>query len=222
MKPRAVVFDAYGTLFDVHSAVLRDGHGITGDLRALSELWRQRQLEYTWLRSLMERYEDFRILTEAALRSAVGQLRLQVSEAQLGDLMRAYLLPSAFSDVKPGLESLKGIPLAILSNGTPEMLESAVRHNALESSFDDISVDRVRTYKPSPRVYALGVETFRLRAAEMLFISSNWWDVAGASSFGYMVCRCNRSKTDFEFLTGATDPTVSRIDRIADFFLKFP
>jgi hypothetical protein len=82
MKPRAVVFDAYGTLFDVHSAVLRDGHGITGDLRALSELWRQRQLEYTWLRSLMERYEDFRILTEAALRSAVGQLRLQASEFQ--------------------------------------------------------------------------------------------------------------------------------------------
>ena len=143
MKPRAVVFDAYGTLFNVHSAVLRDGHSITGDLCALSELWRQRQLEYTWLRSLMERYEDFRILTEAALRSAVGQLRLQASEAQLGDLMRAYLFPSAFSDVKPGLESLKGIPLAILSNGTPEMLESAVRHNALESSFDEIiSVDR--------------------------------------------------------------------------------
>jgi 2-haloacid dehalogenase len=156
MKPRAVVFDAYGTLFDVHSAVLRDGHGITGDLRALSELWRQRQLEYTWLRSLMERYEDFQNVTEAALRSAVGQLRLQASEAQLGDLMRAYLFPSAFSDVKPGLESLKGIPLAILSNGTPAMLESAVRHNALESSFDEIiSVDRVRTYKPSPRVYAL-------------------------------------------------------------------
>ena len=200
MKPRAVVFDAYGTLFDVHSAVLRDGHGITGDLRALSELWRQRQLEYTWLRSLMERYEDFRILTEAALRSAVGLLRLQASEAQLGDLMRAYLFPSALSDVKPGLES-------------------AVRHNALESSFDEIiSVDRVRTYNPSPRVYALGVETFRLRAAEMLFVSSNWWDVAGASSFGYMVCRCNRSKTDIDFLTGGTDPTVSRIDQIADLF----
>jgi len=219
MKPRAVVFDAYGTLFDVHSAVLRDGHGITGDLRALSELWRQRQLEYTWLRSLMERYEDFRILTEAALRSAVGQLRLQASEAQLGDLMRAYLFPSAFSDVKPGLESLKGIPLAILSNGTPEMLESAVRHNALESCFDEIiSVDRVRTYKPSPRVYALGVETFRLRAAEMLFVSSNWWDVAGASSFGYMVCRCNRSNADIDFLTGVPDLTVARIDQIADLF----
>jgi 2-haloacid dehalogenase len=91
MKPRAVVFDAYGTLFDVHSAVLRDGHGITGDLRAFSELWRQRQLEYTWLRSLMERYEDFRSVTEAALRSAVRQVQIQVSEAQLASLMRAYL-----------------------------------------------------------------------------------------------------------------------------------
>jgi 2-haloacid dehalogenase len=91
----------------------------------------------------MERYEDFRSVTEAALRSAVRQIQIQVSEAQLASLMRAYLFPSAFSDVKPGLESLKGIPLAILSNGTPEMLESAVRHNALESSFDEIiSVDR--------------------------------------------------------------------------------
>jgi 2-haloacid dehalogenase len=97
-----------------------------------------------------------------------------VSEAQLGDLMRDYLFPSAFSDVKPGLESLEGIPLAILSNGTPEMLESAVRHNALESSFAEIiSVDNVQIYKPSPRVYAVGVETLRRRAAEMLFVSSN-------------------------------------------------
>jgi 2-haloacid dehalogenase len=219
MKPRAVVFDAYGTLFDVHSVVQRDSQGITGDLHALSELWRQRQLEYTWLRSLMERYEDFRSVTEAALRSAVRQVQIQVSEAQLASLMRAYLFPSAFSDVKPGLESLKGIPLAILSNGTPEMLESAVRHNALESSLAEIiSVDRVRTYKPSPRVYALGVETLRLRPAEMLFVSSNWWDVAGASSFGYMVCRCNRSNADIDFLTGAPDLTVARIDQIADLF----
>jgi 2-haloacid dehalogenase len=133
--------------------------------------------------------------------------------------MQAYLFPSAFSDVKPGLESLKGIPLAILSSGEPEMLESAVRHNALESSFAEIiSVDNVQIYKPSPRVYAVGVETFRLRAAEMLFVSSNWWDVAGASSFGYMVCRCNRSDADIEFLTGAPDLTVARIDQITDLF----
>jgi 2-haloacid dehalogenase len=98
------------------------------------------------------------------------------------------------------------------------MLES-VRHNALESSFDEIiSVDRVRTYKPSPRAYALGAETFRLRAAEMLFVSSNWWDVAGASSFGYMVCRCNRSNAFIDFLTEVSDLTVARVDEIADLF----
>ena len=212
------MFDAYGTLFDVHSVVLRDRHSIAGDLNALSELWRQRQLEYTWLRSLMERYEDFRSVTEAALRSAVRQLQLHVSEAQLASLMRAYLFPSAFADVKPALESWKGVPLAILSNGTPEMLESAVRHNGLESSFAEIiSVDRARTYKPSPRVYALGVEALRLRAAEMLFVSSNWWDVAGASSFGYMVCWCNRSNAEIEFLNGAPDLTVARLDQIASF-----
>jgi 2-haloacid dehalogenase len=99
------------------------------------------------------------------------------------------------------------------------MLESAVRHNALESSFDEIiSVDRVQTYKPSPRVYALGVETFRRRAAEMLFVSSNWWDVVGASSFGYMVCRCNRSNAVIDFLTEAPDLTVAGVDEIADLF----
>jgi 2-haloacid dehalogenase len=203
MKRRAVVFDAYGTLFDV----IPPSCATAAASRAIfapcpncggSGNWNTPGCD----RSVSE-YEDFRILTEAALRSAVGQLRLQASEPQLGDLMRAYLFPSAFLDVKRGLESLKGIPLTILSNGTPEMLKSAVRHNALESSFDEIiSVDSGRTYKPSPRVYALGVETFRLRAAETLFVSSNCWDVAGASSFGYMVCRCNRSNADIDFLTG--------------------
>ena len=99
------------------------------------------------------------------------------------------------------------------------MLESAVRHNALESFFGrDYFRRQVRTYKPSPRVYALGVETFRLRAAEMMFVSSNWWDVAGTSSLGYMVCRCNRPNAYIDFLTGAPDLTVARVDEIADLF----
>ena len=153
MKPRAVVFDAYGTLFDVHSVILRGGNNIAGDLYALSALWRQRQLEYTWLRSLMDRYEDFWSVTQAALRSAVRQLQIQANDAQLDRLMQAYLAPSAFPGVRTALESLNGVPLAILSNGSPMMLESAVRHNGLNSLFTEIiSVDRVRTYKPSPRV----------------------------------------------------------------------
>ena len=155
MKPRAFVFDAYGTLFDVHSVVLRAGNDIPGDLQALSRLWRQKQLEYTWLLSLMERYRDFWDVTEAALHSAARQLDIEASAVQFDGLMKAYLSPSAFPDARVALEALKGVPLAILSNGSPKMLESAVRHNAMESYLAEIiSVDRVKTYKPSPRVYA--------------------------------------------------------------------
>jgi 2-haloacid dehalogenase len=216
MKPLAYVFDAYGTLFDVHSVVLRGGHGITADLQALSTLWRQKQLEYTWLRSLMEHYADFWDVTEAALHAAVRQLRIEATEAQLDRLMQAYLFPSAFGDAKPALEALGGTPLTILSNGSPGMLESAVRHNGLDSYFVEIiSADRVKTYKPSPRVYALGPEILGLPAGDILFVSSNAWDAAGAKSFGYRVCWCNRSGGDWEGLGFAPDMTVLQLDQIA-------
>lgn len=216
-KPRAIVFDAYGTLFDVHSVVLSGAHGIAGDLPALSRLWRQKQLEFTWLRALMERYEDFWRITEIALRSAVRQLSLDVADPQLNNLMQAYLAPSAFADVRSALETLKSIPLAILSNGSPTMLDSAVRNNGLESCFAAvISVDRVKTYKPSPRVYALGPEILRVPAAEILFVSSNSWDAAGAKAFGYQVCWCNRAEEKLDDWGFAPDFMVSRLDRIPD------
>ena len=216
MKPKAFVFDAYGTLFDVHSVVLRDGMNIPGDLQALSAEWRQKQLEYTWLRSLMQRYVDFWDVTEAALRSAVRHLEIEASDVQLDSLMEAYLFPSAFPDVGPTLGALKGRPLAILSNGSPRMLESAVRHNGLESYFAEIiSADRVKTYKPSPQVYALGTEILNLPASDILFISSNSWDAAGAKAFGYKVCWCNRSTTQMEYLGCTPDLTVPRLDHIA-------
>jgi 2-haloacid dehalogenase len=131
MKPRAVVFDAYGTLFDVHSVITHANNNMVGDLRALSTSWRQRQLEYPWLRSLMERYEDFWNITETALRSALRELHIHADEAQLNRLMGAYLFPSAFEDVNPALESLGELPMAILSNGSMNMLESAVDHNEI-------------------------------------------------------------------------------------------
>src|SRR5580693_8143370 len=106
MTPRAFLFDAYGTLFDVHSVVQRAGAGITGDLSALSQLWRRKQLEYTWLRALMERYEDFWRLTEAALRSAIRELSIEATDWQFEHLMRAYLAPAAFADVIPALDAL--------------------------------------------------------------------------------------------------------------------
>jgi 2-haloacid dehalogenase len=165
----------------------------------------------------MERYEDFWDVTEAALRSAVTQLKIEASDAQLDRLLQAYLFPSPFPDVKPALDALKGVPLAILSHGSPRMLESAVRHSGLEHYFAEvISVDRVKTYKPSPRVYALGAEILKLPASEVLFISSNSWDAAGAKAFGYKVCWCNRSQAHMEHLGYWPDVIVLRLDQIAD------
>jgi 2-haloacid dehalogenase len=215
-KPQAVIFDAYGTLFDVHSVVQRERANIAGDRQALSELWRQKQLEYTWLRALMERYEDFWQVTEAALRFAVRRLSLKLTDLQMESLMKAYLVPAAFDDARSALTALKGSPLAILSNGSRAMLDSAVRNNGLESYFAEIiSVDRVKTYKPSPRVYALGPEILNL-SAEILFVSSNLWDAAGAKAFGYPVCCCNRSGAEMEDWGVAPDFTVRRLDRVAE------
>ncbi len=217
MKPKAFVFDAYGTLFDVHSVVVRAGNNIPGDLNALSTLWRQKQLEYTWVRSLMEHYEDFWDVTEAALRSAVTQLKIEASDAQLDSLMQAYLVPSAFPDARPALDALKGAPLAILSNGSPKMLASAVRHNGLGHYFAQIiSVERAKAYKPSPRVYALGAEILQIPASEILFVSSNSWDVVGAKASGYKVCWCNRSQAHMEHLGYWPDMTVLGLDQIVD------
>lgn len=220
MTPKAFIFDAYGTLFDVHSVVQTNSDGITGDLPALSQLWRRKQLEYTWWRALMERYEDFRHVTEAALRSAVRELSMEATDRQLERLMRAYFSPAAFEDVKPALQALNSSPLAILSNGTPAMLDSAVRHNGLESHFAAIiSVDAVNTYKPSPRVYALGPRTLNLPAEEILFVSSNAWDAAGAKAFGYQVSWCNRSGAQpDEDLGFAPDLVVRRLDQLARFY----
>ena len=215
-KPKAFIFDAYGTLFDVHS-VIEAAREITPDPHALSQVWRQKQLEYTWLRSLMSRYEDFWQVTEAALRFAVRQLGIGAGETQLARLMEAYLSLRAFADVKPAFEQLRGFPLAILSNGSPRMLDAAVRSSGLASYFADvISVDVVKTYKPSPSVYALGPKAMGLSAQELLFVSSNAWDVAGAKAYGYRVCWCNRSNAPAEELGLAPNFTVRRLDQISE------
>lgn len=209
LKPQAYIFDAYGTLFDVDSVMRLGDTGIQGDLQVLSQLWRRKQLEYTWQRALMERYEDFYSLTQAALKTALSQLSIQATTGQIQNLMQAYLSLDAFDDVKPALDALKGSPLAILSNGTPAMLDSLVRHNGLQSCFSQvISVDLVRTYKPSPRVYALGTEILKIPAREILFVSSNPWDAAGAKAFGYQVCWCNRSGAGIEDLGFAPDRMI--------------
>jgi 2-haloacid dehalogenase len=216
-KYRAFLFDAYGTLFDVHSVVLRAATGIAGDLDALSQLWRQKQLEFTWLRALMDRYQDFEKITEDALRTALEQLHLAATETEVRKLLDAYLTPAVFPDARAAIDVLRASPLAILSNGTPRMLEAAVRNNGLQSCFSSIiSVDQVKTYKPSRRVYQLGPEALHLPAQEILFVSSNAWDAAGAKAFGYCVCWCNRSGRPMERLGFAPDMVVNSLDELPD------
>lgn len=207
MTIRGYVFDAYGTLFDVHS-IVDAGAAITPEPAALSLLWRQKQLEYTWLRSLMGRYEDFWAITEAALRYAVRRLDLAAGEAQIQALMNAYLRLACFPDVRDALARLAA-PRAILSNGAPKMLEAAVRSSGLAPLLDHvISVDRVRIYKPAAAVYALGPETLGIPADELLFVSSNAWDVAGAKAFGYRVAWCNRLGAPEEVLGLGADYVI--------------
>ena len=199
---------SYGTLLDVHSVVADE---------ALSRLWRQKQLEYTWLRALMERYEDFWDVTEAALRAACAQLKIAASEERIETLMQAYLeLPAAFADARVALERYKGSRMAILSNGSSKMLRASIRHNGLEPYFESISVERVKTYrKPVAeglRAGAGGAE--ETPASDILFVSSNAWDAAGAMAYGYRVCWCSRAGGELGRLGFAADMTVTRLDEM--------
>jgi 2-haloacid dehalogenase len=211
---RGYVFDAYGTLFDVHS-VVEAGREITSDPAALSTTWRQKQLEYTWLRALMGTYADFWVVTEAALRYSIRRLGLAATEAQVRRLMDAYLSLACFPEVQAALGRLAGRPRAVLSNGSPGMLAAAVTASALTALLEHvISVDRVKTYKPSPRVYALGPQILGIAAGELLFVSSNGWDVAGAKSFGYQVAWCNRTGAPEEALGVSPDLVVGSLDKL--------
>ena len=213
-RPRGYVFDAYGTLFDVHS-VVEAGREITADPAALSATWRQKQLEYTWLRALMGRYEDFWAVTESALRYAIRRLGLHASEGQVRRLMDAYLSLACFPEVAAALDRLEGRPRAILSNGAPRMLQAAVTSSGLARALEHVlSVDAVRTYKPSPAVYALAPEAMGVSARELLFVSSNAWDVAGAKAFGFQVAWCNRQGAPEEELGVRADLVVSSLDQL--------
>jgi 2-haloacid dehalogenase len=208
---RGFVFDAYGTLFDVHS-VVEAGRAIAPDPMALSLAWRGKQLEYTWLRGLMGRYEDFWTVTEDALRWAIARLELRVDEAGVRRLMDAYLSLACFPEVPAALAALGGRPRAVLSNGAPKMLAAAVASSGLGAHLEHVlSVDAVKTYKPSPLVYALGPQALGVRASELLFVSSNAWDVAGAKSFGYQVAWCNRTGAPPENLGASADYVISSL-----------
>ena len=212
---RAFVFDAYGTLFDVHSVVTACRE-VTPDPEALSREWRAKQLEYTWLRSLMGHYQDFWQVTEAALRFAVKHLKIAATERQVERLMAAYLNLGAFPEVSATLQQLHPIyPLAILSNGSPHMLQAAVQGTGLGSYIRHvISVDTVQTYKPSPLVYELAPKMLGVGKEAIVFVSTNSFDVIGAKAFGFQVIWCNRANAPLDELSFFPDATVTGLDQI--------
>ena len=215
MKPgvQAVVFDAYGTLFDVHSVIAHCDRKFPGRGAELSKLWRAKQLEYTWLRSLMGQYEDFWRVTESALLFACRSLSLACPPQTRQELLESYLHLEIFPEVKPTLAKLSHYKLGILSNGSPKMLAAAVESAGLEGILADvISVDEVKIYKPSPRAYALVPEHLRVPNSAVGFVSSNFWDVAGARSFGFWTCWVNRGKLPEDELGVRPDATVDNLD----------
>ena len=184
---KAIAFDAYGTLFDVFSVTALGEELFPGKGDALAQLWRLKQLQYSTLRSLMGRHRDFWQLTADGLVYAARSLGLDLTPDKRERLLDAYLTLAAFPDVKPGLQALRdrGLRLAILSNGEPRMLEAAARNADIADLLDAIlSVEEVKIFKPSPRVYQMAPERLQVRPAELGFVSSNAWDVAGAASVG--------------------------------------
>lgn len=192
----ALVFDAYGTLFDVHAVRARCEEFWPGQGAALSQLWRQKQLEYSWQRSLMNRYAPFSVVTREALAYSCETLGLALDDARAQALAAAYLHLEPYPDVPAALAQLRddGRKLAILTNGSPDMIEPLVKNRGLQASFDAVlSLDGLKIFKPAPRVYQLAVDTLRVPAANVGFVSSNCWDALGAKSFGFNVYWINRS-----------------------------
>lgn len=214
----ALVFDAYGTLFDVHSVTRLAESLFPGRGAALSAAWRGKQLEYTWQRTLMGRYEDFSRVTVAALEWSLESLRLEADEAGRRALVDAYRRLDAFPEVRPALAALAARrPLAILSNGHPEMLDAVVDHNGLREHFRGgvLSVHPARAYKPAPAVYRLAEDGLGVPRAMMGFVSSNGWDAAGAKAFGLRAFWVNRAGAPVERLGVRPDEVVADLAGIA-------
>lgn len=212
MTISALAFDAYGTLFDVHSVIRLCEELWPGKGERLSQLWRTKQLEYTWQRTLMGRYEDFGRVTEAGLRYACDALGLSCGEAQRQRLMDEYLRLATFPDVKEALSRLSGLKLAILSNGSPAMLRGVVANAALSSVIPHVlSVDEIRMYKPRPEVYEIAVRRLGVKKEAIGFVSSNCWDACGAKSYGFTTFWINRTGAPVDGLGASPDYVVKSL-----------
>ena len=198
---KAIIFDAYGTLFDVNSAAEKCKDKIGDKWEGFANFWRTTQLEYTWLRSLMNRHKDFWQVTEDSLDKSMKAFNIDYS--MKNELLNLYKVLSPFKEVPETLKTLKekNFKLAILSNGTPSLLNELVRSNDLDDLFDDLfSIEEVGIYKPDSKVYDLPIKKYKIEKNEVAFLSANTWDVSGGGNYGFNSIWVNRNKSIFDNL----------------------
>ena len=217
MKAKAVVFDAYGTLFDVNSAAKRCKDKIGTKWESFANFWRTTQLEYTWLRSLMKRHKNFWDITEDSLDKSMKVFN--INKNMKNELLSLYKILSPYPEVKGVLEDLKkkNFKLAILSNGTLDLLNELVESNKLNNLFDDLfSIEEVKIYKPDPRVYEIPIKKYKIKSDEITFLSANTWDVSGGGNFGYNSIWVNRHNSVFDILDFQPKNEISNLTQLLD------
>jgi 2-haloacid dehalogenase len=214
---KAIVFDAYGTLFDVNSAAEKCKGKIGDKWEGFANFWRTTQLEYTWLRSLMKRHKDFWQITEDSLDKSMKTFKIDAS--MKSELLNLYKVLSPYPEVKEILKKLKEkeYRLAILSNGTPTLLNELVKSNNLENIFDNLfSIEEVGIYKPDSKVYDMPIKKYQIKAEEIAFLSANTWDVSGGGNYGYNAIWVNRNKNIFDNLDYKPKNEVSDLTQLVD------
>ena len=217
MKTKAVIFDAYGTLFDVNSAAEKCKDKIGSKWELFANFWRTTQLEYTWLRSLMKRHKNFWEITEDSLDKSMKVFSINANLRT--ELLNLYKILSPYPEVRKVLEELKKskFKLAVLSNGTPTLLNELVTSNKLNYLFDDLfSIEEVKVYKPDSRVYEIPVKKYKIRPDEIIFLSANTWDVSGGGNYGYDSIWVNRTNSEFDILDYQPKNEINNLTQLLD------
>ena len=217
MNIKSVVFDAYGTLFDVNSAAEKCKDKIGDKWEGFANFWRTTQLEYTWLRSLMKRHKNFWSITEDSLDKSMKVFNIDV--AMKNELLNLYKILSPYPEVKEVLNSLKkkNYKLSILSNGTPALLDQLIKSNDLENIFDDLfSIEKVGIFKPDSKVYDMPIKKYQIKSEEVAFLSANTWDVSGGGNYGYNSIWVNRNNAIFDNLDYKPKNEVSDLTQLLD------
>ena len=214
---KAIIFDAYGTLFDVNSAAEKCKGKIGDKWEGFANYWRTTQLEYTWLRSLMNRHKDFWQVTEDSLDKSMQAFKIDSS--MRNELLDLYKVLSTFTEVKEVLNKLKekNYKLAILSNGTPSLLNELVKSNNLDNIFDDVfSIQEVKTYKPDPKVYNIPVKKYQIQKNEVAYLSANTWDVSAGGNYGFNPVWVNRNNSIFDNLDYVPKHQIKHLGGLLD------